>query len=271
MSTRRLTAKETMRRRLEARSSFAYRFYVAIFERMLRKEFHAVRVSNLPEEAVFQRPQLVIFTNHPSWWDGVTFLFVAHRLLNGRKAYTPVDADMIERYRFIGRIGGFAVEQGRPEGARHFIEACRMLFADARNALLMTAQGRFADCRERPLRLESGIAHIADLAPDATYLPLAIEYVHWLEKQPELLLRFGDPVPGRALRDMSIAERLVRLETALTQSMDLLASRSIARDGSAFQTLVAGRGGINLVYDLWRRSVALLSGRSYQPSHGAPP
>jgi 1-acyl-sn-glycerol-3-phosphate acyltransferase len=271
MAKQRLTATETMRRRLAARSPFAVRFYVTIFERMLRKEFHAVRVANLPERTVFQRPQLVVYTNHPSWWEGVTFLFLAHRLLSDRKVYTPVDAAMVERYGFVGRIGGFGVEQGRRQGALHFLEACRLLFAEPRNALLVTAQGRFADCRERPLKLEAGIAHIAEIAPGATYLPLAIEYTHWLEKQPELLLRFGEAIPGSALAGKSTAARLDRLETALTESMDVLASQSIARDASAFQTLVAGRGGVNLVYDLWRRCTALLSGRTYQPSHGAPP
>jgi 1-acyl-sn-glycerol-3-phosphate acyltransferase len=271
MSKQRLTAKETMRRRLAARSPLAVRFYAATFERMLRKEFHAVRVANLPDKAVFQRPQLVIFTNHPSWWEGVIFLVLAHRLMRDRKVYTPTDAAMVEHYGFIRRIGGFGVEQGRRQGALHFLEACRLLFAEPRNALLVTAQGRFADCRERPLNLESGISHIADLAPNATYLPLAIEYTHWLEKQPELLLRFGEPIAGSALGDKSTAERLDRLEAALTQAMDLLARHSISREASAFQTLVAGRGGINPVYDLWRRGAALASGRTYQPSHGAPP
>lgn len=271
MPSQRLTANETMRRRLAARSPAAFRFYVAIFERMLRKEFHAVRVANLPERSVFQRPQLVIYTNHPSWWEGVIFLFLAHRLMRDRKVYTPADAAMVERYGFIGRIGGFAVEQGRRQGALHFLEACRLLFAEPSNALLVTAQGRFVDCRERPLKLESGIAHIVDIAPGTTFLPLAIEYTHWLEKQPELLLRFGEPIPGGALTRQSIAARLDRLEVALTQTMDTLASQSIARNASSFQTLVAGRGGINLVYDLWRRGAALLSGRTYQPNHGAPP
>ena len=271
MSKQRLNAAETMRRRLAARSPAAFRFYVAIFERMLRKEFHAVRVANLPEKSVFQRPQLVIYTNHPSWWEGVIFLVIARRLMRNRKVYTPTDAAMVERYGFVGRIGAFAIEQGRRQGALHFLEACRLLFAEPSNALLVTAQGRFADCRERPLNLEAGIAHIADIAPGATYLPLAIEYTHWLEKQPELLLRFGDPIPGLALSGQSTGQRLERLEAALTQTMDALASQSIARDGSSFQTLVAGRGGINPVYDLWRRGAALVSGRAYQPSHGAPP
>jgi 1-acyl-sn-glycerol-3-phosphate acyltransferase len=271
MSKQRLTATETMRRRLAARSPLAFAFYVAIFERMLRKEFHAVRVANLPEQAVFQRPQLVIFTNHPSWWEGVIFLVLAHRLMRGRKVYTPADAAMVDRYGFIGRIGGFAIEQGNRQGALHFLEACRLLFAEPSNALLATAQGRFADCRERPIKLEAGIAHIAEFAPHATYLPLAIEYTHWLEKQPELLLRFGEPIFGGALADQSTAARLAQLEAALTETMDFLATQAIARDASSFQTFVAGRGGINLVYDLWRRGAAVLSGRTYQSSHGAPP
>lgn len=271
MTTRRLLAKNTVHRRLAARSPVMFRFFAIVFGRMLRKEFHAVRVSRMPARTVFQTPQLVIFTNHASWWDGVTFLFIADRLLAGRTVYAPVDSAMVERYRFLAQIGAFGVEQGRPEGARHFIEACRLIFAESRNVLLVTAQGRFADCRERPLKLESGIAHVAELAPEATYLPLAIEYTHWLERQPELLLRFGDPIPASALREGTTASRLERLEAALTEAMDALADDSIRRNASAFETLVSGQGGVNAVYDLWRRMSALLRGERYQARHGAPP
>jgi 1-acyl-sn-glycerol-3-phosphate acyltransferase len=247
------------------------RFFTTVFNRTLRGGFHAIRVANLPDPAAFRAPRLVVFTNHPSWWDAVTFLFVAGRFLGGRPAYAPIDAAMIARYGFMARIGAFGVEQGSALGARQFLEACRLIFADPRAALFITAQARFADCRERPLRLAPGVAHIAELAPDATYLPLAIEYPHWLEKRPELLLRFGGPIDASELRDLPRAARLARLEAALTETMDVLARDSIARDASAFQTIVAGRGGVNPVYDLWRRANATLKGQSFRASHGAPP
>ncbi len=260
-----------MQRRLDARSPVLFRVFARIFERTLRKGFHAVRVANRPAASILQSPRLVIYSNHPSWWDGVTFLYLADRLLPGRAVYTPIDAAMLERYGFVGRVGAFGVEQHKPEGALHFLEACRLIFAQAGNVLLITAQGRFADFRQRPLKLDPGIAHIVDIAAETTYLPLAIEYIHWQEKQPELLLRFGEPISGNELAAMRLPPRLALLEQALTATMDSLARHSMARDAAAFDVLVAGKGGINPVYDLWRRGIALLTGRAYSASHGAPP
>jgi 1-acyl-sn-glycerol-3-phosphate acyltransferase len=271
MSERRQRARQTMQRRVAARSPIMFRIFARIFERTLRKGFHAVRVANCPAASVLQSPQLVIFSNHPAWWDGVTFLYLADRLLAGRAVYTPIDSAMSTRYGFVGRVGAFGVEQHAPEGALHFLEACRIIFADVRNVLLVTAQGRFADCRERPLKLEPGIAHVVEIASQTSYLPLAIEYTHWLEKQPELLLRFGNLIAGSQLAGMRPSSRLAVLEQALTETMDALARDSIAREESAFETLISGRGGINPVYDLWRRGVAWLTGRAYSPEHGAPP
>jgi 1-acyl-sn-glycerol-3-phosphate acyltransferase len=271
MPERRLRARATMQRRIAARSPLLVRWFAWIFERTLRQGFHAVRLANRPAAATLASPQLVIYTNHPSWWDGVTFLYVADRLLAGRAAYTPIDHAMLGRYGFVGRIGAFGVEQHAVEGALHFIEACRILFADPSNVLLVTAQGRFADCRERPLRLVPGIAHIAEIAPEASYLPLAIEYTHWLEKQPELLLRFGRAISGSELAGLRPAARLATLEQGLTETMDALARDSIRRDDAAFEILISGKGGINPIYDAWRRSLALLTGRAYHADHGAPP
>jgi len=271
MSEKRQSARETMQKRLRTRSNFAFHFYYLIFKRLLHKQFHAVRVANLPDETVFKTPKLVIYTNHPSWWDAVTFHYIAYRFLGARHVYWPFDAEMIKRYGFFSKIGAFGVEQKQALGSRHFIEACRLIFAEPRNALLLTAQGRFVDCRVRPLKLDKGIAHIGDLAPDATYLPLAIEYTHWLEKRPELLMNFGKPQDGKTFEGMSRTARLQRLENVLTQTMDELAEKSIARDVSGFQTLAIGHEGIYPVYDLWRRGKAVLTRRPYYSRHGDPP
>jgi 1-acyl-sn-glycerol-3-phosphate acyltransferase len=242
-----------------------------IFERTLRKGFYSVRLANRPAPHVFQSPQLVIFTNHPSWWDGVTYLFLADRLLAGRKVFTPVDAEMSARYGFLQRVGAFGIEQGTRRGALDFIEACKIVLTDTENAMIIAAQGRFADCRLRPLRLEPGIAHLAKIAPAATYLPLAIEYTHWLEKSPELLLRFGTPILPGSFAGLNKPSILEKLEEALTDTMDVLAQSSIARDQKAFENVLSGEGGVNRVYDLWRRVLALARGRSFNPDHGASP
>jgi 1-acyl-sn-glycerol-3-phosphate acyltransferase len=271
MPERRQRAHATMQRRIAARSPILFWLFTQIFHRTLRHGVNAVRLANRPAAAVLQAPQLVIFCNHPSWWDGISFMYLANRLLAGRIAFAPIDQAMLERYGFMGRIGAFGVEQHSMDGAQNFLEACRIILADVRHVLVVTAQGRFADCRERPIRLEPGIAHVLEVAPQASYLPLAIEYCYWLEKRPELLLRFGEVIPATELTGERPSARRAVLEQALTQTMDALAQDSIARNDAAFETLMVGQGGINFFYDLWRRGLARLSGRPFRAQHGAPP
>lgn len=269
VTTRQETAKDGAARTIAARSRFMFWFFSGVFERVLRKNFHAIRLANRPSAPLFQKPQLIVYSNHPSWWDGVCFVYIARRLFTGRKAYTPIDSAMLGRYRFLGRIGTFGIDKATQRGAIQFISVCKLIFADNNKFLLITAQGRFADARERPLRLDPGIAHLNTIAANATFLPLAIEYTHWMEKQPELLLRFGEPVTGAELSGMRAPGRLERLEQALTETMDVLARDSIARNEAAFETLALGQTDINPIYDTWRRMKALLKGKRFDPSHGA--
>ena len=82
-----------------------------------------------------------------------------------------------------------------------------------------------------------------------------------------MLLAFGEPVPlGDAAA--SGAAWNARLEAALAAAMDRLADAARGRDPSAFTTLVAGRRGVNPVYDLWRRGRAALTGQTFDAGHG---
>ena len=42
------------------------------------------------------------------------------------------------------------------------------------------------------------MSRLPELAPGATFLPLALEYTFWNERAPEMLAAFGEPDPGRA-------------------------------------------------------------------------
>ena len=96
----------------------------------------------------------------------------------------------------------FGIELDTPRGAAQFLSICTRVLSDPRRVLWITAQGEFADPRQRPLRLRPGIAHLLRRFPDAVVLPLAMEYTFWNEAKPEALARFGPPI---AARDRSAA------------------------------------------------------------------
>jgi hypothetical protein len=171
----------------------------------------------------------------------------------------------------MGRIGAFGIEPAGRAGAAAFRAAACHILKRPEGLLLVTAQGRFADVRERPLALRQGLAHLPDWRPDGTFVPLALDYVFWDERKPELLIRFGQPLPAASLTNLAIAERTTALAHALEETMDALTLEAMTRDSSNFETLLSGRVGVGGVYDLWRRARAALNGERFSPAHGDEP
>ncbi len=248
---------------LDARSPLVLRFFGKLFERDLAASFHAVRCSGtVPGEA----GPLVVFANHPSWWDGELFPWLFTTLFADRRGVVPIDAGMLERYRFFRKLGAFAVAPGYA-GAATFLAVGEAVLGRDDGLLLMNAEGRFRDVRERPLQAAPGLTHLARRVPAARFVPLAIEYAFWDERRPNLLLRFGEPVAAEAIR----AQGDAALRDALTATMDALAADAVTRDPACFITLLAGGTRINPFYDSWRRARAFLHGRRFDPAHGANP
>lgn len=243
------------------------RFFAAVMARQMAATFRAVRLARpgLPELPP-GRP-VVVYSNHPSWWDPAFYIVLHRRLFPDREGYGPMDDGMLDRYPFFRRIGIFGVEQEGRRGAARFLSTSRAILSDPRRLLWVTAQGRFADPRERPLALRPGVAHLMARSPEALALPLALEYPFWGEKRPEALAAFGTPLDGREGGDAGAwAERL---EGALTATCDRLASLAHARDPGGFENLLAGRSGVGGVYGLWQRGRALARGERHRPDHMA--
>jgi 1-acyl-sn-glycerol-3-phosphate acyltransferase len=255
---------------LAQRSPWLLRLFGFIFERTLKADFHAARIARAMPPPPDGTPRLVIYTNHPSWWDGVTYVMLAKHLYPSHKVYTPVDAEMVRHYGFVGRIGSFGVDLNARRGAADFIATSKAVLNLPDGLLIVATQGRFADVRERPLRCGPGIAHLCDHVAGISLVPLAIEYVFWNERQPELLLRFGAPICGDALRAQPAGERLMILERALEAEMDALAADAIARRSEAFNVWIEGTLGVNPVFDAWRRARAWMRGERYAAEHGKP-
>lgn len=266
---RRAEAAERARAAIGRRSDLYSAFYGRIFERLLRKDAHALRVAARPGPETLGHPRLILYTNHPSWWDPVVLIVLARRLLPGRRTFAPIEAAMIRRYGFMPRIGAFGVDLESVGGALDFLSAAEIVL-DRGDVLVVTAQGRFADVRERPVRLAPGVAHLAGLIPGALFLPIALEYAFWTERRFEALVRFGEPVSSDILATLSKPERRARLEGALEDAMDRLGADSLARNAGAFESLLEGSVAINPVFDAVSRLRALVEGRRYVPGHGSP-
>ena len=230
------------------------------------RNFHAIRVARdgLPQ-APPDRP-LLIYCNHPSWWDPALCFMISDILLPRRPGFGPMDAAALDCYRLFRRMGVFGITLASAQGAARFLAIGLRILANPAHVLYVTAEGHFTDARTRPVRLRPGIAHIARRVPEAVILPLAIEYTFWNERQPEALLRFGAPVQPPD-QPASVAAWTALLEQRLTETMDALAEAAISRETARFRPLLRGRAGVGGIYDVWRRLAGMATLRPVQLAH----
>ncbi len=243
--------------------------FLRYVEPYVRRHFHALRLARagvLPRIA--PEEPLVVYLNHPSWWDPLVCLILARRLFPERQHFAPIDAGALRRYSFFGKLGFFGVEPGTARGARRFLAVSQAILARPRGTLWITPGGRFGDPRERPVHLASGLGHLAHRMRSGVLLPLALEYPFWEERFPEALARFGESIDLGELR-LGAEDWTALLADRLGATQDALAADALGRDPARFEALLGGNAGVGGVYDLWRRWKARARGESFRREHGA--
>jgi 1-acyl-sn-glycerol-3-phosphate acyltransferase len=247
------------------RSPARCRFFTTVMRRQMRAGFKAVRLAHPgPPDVAEDRP-LMVYSNHPAWWDPAFFIVLADRLFSARESYGPIDAVMLERYRFMRRIGIFGVTQDSPRGASEFLRTAERIVDDPRRMLWITAQGEFTDPRERPVALRSGAARLMTRRPEVVAVPLALEYPFWTEKRPEALALFGMPVTVERGESSDVLND--RLAAGLEAAMDDLSGRAVRREAGRFDRLISGTSGVGGIYGGWSRLRAVIAGRRNAPDH----
>jgi 1-acyl-sn-glycerol-3-phosphate acyltransferase len=251
---------------LRGRSDAWVAFFAWIFRRRLKQAFHAVRVAKPGAPAVAANLPLIVYCNHPSWWDAALAPVLTTRLFAQRRGYGPIDAEALQRYPFMRRLGLFGVQADSFAGTSTFMRVGQEVLRQPGTLFCLTPEGRFTDPRVRPVQLRPGLAALITRMPRVTVLPLAFEYPFWNERLPEALARFGRPMVLGSADPVSVVQRTLELE--LSSAMDVLAADAQTRDGKRFITLLQGRAGVGGVYDGWRRIKAWRQGRRFDASHG---
>ena len=242
-----------------------FRIYVQWY---LRRHFHAVRVANAGRIPPHAQP-LILFCNHASWWDPLTALVLAEALLPQREHYAPMDATALDHYAIFRPLGFFPVENGTGRGAAQLLRIGRQVLSRPGAVLWITPESQFQDVRKRPVIFRPGLGALMTRTGRMTCVPVAIEYVFWNERLPEVLVNIGEPleIADGSMEDARTWTNLTSYAMAAT--LDELAMLATERDPNAFATVLTGGGGVGGVYEAWKRLVCALTGRPYHHEHGS--
>jgi 1-acyl-sn-glycerol-3-phosphate acyltransferase len=234
------------------------------------RHFHAIRVANASRFPSASGP-LIAYSNHASWWDPLALILFSRYFLPTSDHYGPMDATALKHYGFLRKLGLFPIETGTRRGAVQFLRAAKEILSRPGSVLWVTPEGRFTDMRTRPVVFRPGLAALVARLGGCTLMPMAAEYTFWDERLPEILICCGKPIKVNNGRRQSAVEWNEELCAAMAATQDELAALARLRDPANFETILSGRLGISGVYGGWKRLLALLTGRDYQPSHGSIP
>ncbi|MEL6895043.1 MAG: lysophospholipid acyltransferase family protein [Planctomycetota bacterium] len=196
-------------------------FHNFFLPRYLRKHFHSVAIDlsafdpqrDLPDDS-----PVLIYGNHPSWWDPLIAMFLNRQLFAPRQFFAPIDADMLQQYAVFKRLGFYGVRMNRHADVATFLKTSMAVLHSPDTALWITPEGRFCDVRDYSQSLRPGLAHLVHrvlrqrgqqrtrtaqttgdensgaITGPAYVLPLAIEYPFWDERLPLMLAKTGSPL-----------------------------------------------------------------------------
>jgi 1-acyl-sn-glycerol-3-phosphate acyltransferase len=244
------------------------RWFTAYTRWYVARHFHAVWLLGAAPAPPPPEVPLVVYLNHPSWWDPLLCLLARAAFFAERRSFAPIEAAMLARYRFFARLGFFGIEPDSARGAARFLRVAGTVLRAPNAALWLTPQGRFCDARQRPAGFKPGLGHLAARLERAVFLPLALDLTYWEERTPEALLHFGRPVEVSRHTPRLPTAWTACLEAALEQAQEALAAAALRRDPAEFQVLLRGAAGVGGGYDLWRRLRAAWRGEPFTPEHG---
>ena len=236
----------------------------------LKRHFHAVAVeSGWRESLKFEADEpLLIYGNHPSWWDPLIAHFLNRSLFPSRQFYAPIDAEALEQYSVFGKLGFYGVQMNTASGAAAFLKQTTAILDEGQTSIWITPEGRFSDARDHDAELMPGLAHMCSKLSRGWVVPLALEYPFWDERLPVCLAMFGKPVQIADRASCSKLEWQEMVSAELRETQNKLAKLAVARRSDPFDDLLLGKAGAGIFYDSFRRVRSVFSGKKFRNKHG---
>jgi 1-acyl-sn-glycerol-3-phosphate acyltransferase len=207
------------------------------FKRLARGAFHTIagrgleHLRNLSDD----RP-VILFCNHTNWWDGL-MIYLLTRQMRHKAVYCMMEEKQLKYYRFFTWLGAFSVDLSSPLRSAASLRYAQRLLQRNDTAIWIFPQGKI--CRQsEPIEIKPGIDYLAQSAPHALLVPVAMRYDFFREDRPNALIEIGEPFPAVESSEGRIADECNKSYARVTQA-------SLDQDLSGFTPLFPPRLTIN--------------------------
>ena len=236
-------------------------------KRMVAKQFMSLGVQDglLAARPIATASPIIAYANHASWWDPIAAMLLHKTYFSDRTFYAPMDADALEKYQILAKLGFYGVRMNRFDGASTFLRVTKSILESKTTTIWITPEGQFSDVRDHSLPLMPGLSHLASTNAGVTFLPVAFEYGFWNESRPQIFARFGSPMDSNT--PLQKGEWNEMLTDRLRQTQCELSTSVQTRDPAAFKYVIESRPIRLGLYDHLRSWFAFLKGKPFDPRH----
>lgn len=242
----------------------------AFLKPYLRRHFHCVGLhrEGFDPRSIDDGQPVIVYGNHPSWWDPLIAHFLNSSLFRDRQFHAPIDAAALRQYRVFEKLGFYGVDLRSTTGSATFLRTSMAILNAGDTTLWITPEGRFCDARDHATPLMPGLAHLCTKLDRGWIVPLALEYPFWDERLPLCVARFGTPLDVRNGTDWDKPRWNDILTEHFRVNQRRLADGVIAREPSQIDPLMIGSVGAGAFYDTMRRFRSWITRSSFRASHG---
>jgi len=174
------------------RNKVAVKLLDRVFEYFFKKYFYSIRVKN-KENYYLRNPGYanLFYGFHGCWWDGPLAALLCRKLYDSNFYIMIKD---LYRLPALSLVGGFSIEKDSKYGILRAVNHSVKLLENPENSLWLFPQGNVCISDSRPIKFQSGIAHICNKLKGVNLIPVAYRYTFLRSEKPEIFVEIGKPM-----------------------------------------------------------------------------
>lgn len=195
------------------------RRFLAVARLVARRRFSRIDVAGSGRARGCDGP-LVLYANHPGFWDPVVCGLMSQALFPKHHIYAPIDREALKTHWYFNGLGFFGIQKNSVAGLRDLRKiGSAILTSVQRPILIVTPEGEISSPDQRPTRLKKGLSYLIGSldCPRVTIFPLALRYQNAESRDAVAWAQLGQPLfvePPTPRKQLQL-----KLETSLEKAM----------------------------------------------------